>query len=131
MKLQALLTELHQLARYGLVGVASNALLYCLYLLALKIGLAPSVATGLSFGFGTAFSFVLNRAWTFKSQGARQSDLVKFLIAYGIGFLFTIAAIRLLTRWMPPELAQLPNIALTAVLIYMLLRCLRFGKADV
>lgn len=124
------LIETEQIARYGLVGIASNLLLYCVYLLALRIGLTPSVSVGTSFVLGATFSFVLNRAWTFTSQGALRSDLFKFLIAYGIGFLFAITAIGTLTRWMSPELAALPNIVLTAILVYTLLRCLGFGKTD-
>lgn len=123
--------EPKQIARYGLVGIASNLLLYCVYLLALRIGLTPTVSMGTSFVLGAMFSFVLNRTWTFTSQGRLHSDLIKFLIAYGAGFLFAIIAIDTLTRWISPELAALPNIILTAMLIYILLRYLKFGKIDV
>lgn len=131
MKTLSVLTELRQLMRYGVVGTVSNVLLYCVYLLALKTGLTPSASAGLSFALGTVFSFVLNRTWAFKSQGAQSADLFKFLIAYGTGFVFTIIVVGILTRWMSPELAQVPNIVLTAILIYALLRGLKFGKANV
>lgn len=125
---QSLLPELLRFLRYGAVGIVTNTSLYVIYLGLLYLGLSPQLAVGLCYGLGVAMSYVLNRSWTFKSAGKHSSDLPKFLLAYGIGLVFTIWAITVLTRFMPAAWAQLPNILLTALVIYSALRLLRFGQ---
>ena len=72
-------------------------------------------------------SYVLNRKWTFGSSGGHKRDVPKFVIAYSIGLVSTLGTISQLLRWLPAELAQIVNIGLTAVVIYICLRLLRFG----
>jgi putative flippase GtrA len=129
--MSSLAAEATRLAKYGAVGVLSNVTLYLLYLAFLWVGLAPQGAVGICYVLGVALSYVLNRSWTFKSTASHGRDVPRFLAAYAIGFVFTIGAITVLIRWMPPEVAQLVNIGLTAGVIYLCLRVMRFGQGDV
>ena len=122
--------EIRRLSRYGIVGLTTNFSLYLVFLLFLRIGLAPIWAAGICYGLGVGLSYMLNRRWTFASNDSHLRDLPKFVLAYGIGLVSTLLTITMLTMWMPPELAQLLNVAMTALVIYGSLRLFRFGKQN-
>jgi hypothetical protein len=58
--------------------------------------------------------------------------LPKFLAAHGVGILSTILVLNFLLGWLRPELAQLVNVAVTALVTYASLAWLGFGgvRAD-
>ncbi|MEM0937012.1 MAG: GtrA family protein [Pseudomonadota bacterium] len=114
--------------RYAVVGVATNALLYALFVILFWAGIGPVVAAALCYGLGISLSYLLNRSWSFGSAASHGRDLPRFLLSYGIGFLATLVFIALLSRVMPPEIAQILNIGLTAIVIYSSLRLTGFGK---
>lgn len=120
--------EFQRLYRYGVVGITTNVTLYLLFILFLRLGFTPTVAAGLCYGLGVVMSYLLNRRWTFSSTDSHRRDLPKFFLAYGVGLISTLFTITLLIRWFPPELAQIFNIALTALVIYASLRIFRFGR---
>ena len=82
-----------QLIRYGLVGIASNIILYFFYLMITFYGFTPKTAMTLCYAVGVAQSFCLNRNWTFGHSGKVSSALVRYVIIYGIGFLFNLAVL--------------------------------------
>lgn len=122
--------EFRRLARYGLVGLGSNLSLYLLFILFLRLGLAPTLSAGLCYVLGVALSYLLNRRWTFASNDSHFRDLPKFLLAYGIGLGYTVAMLLFLMLWLPPEIAQIINIGMTALVIYASLRVMRFGERN-
>ena len=122
--------EIRRLSRYGIVGLTTNLSLYLVFLLFLRIGLTPTLAAGICYGLGVGLSYMLNRRWTFASDDSHLRDLPKFALAYGIGLVSTLLTIAMLTLWMSPELAQLLNVAITALVIYGSLRLFRFGEQD-
>jgi len=122
--------ELSRLLRYGFVGLATNGALYLVFIALLRLGVGPTVAAGLCYALGVALSYLLNRRWTFASDASHGRDLPRFLLAYGIGLVSTMATITLLLRWLRPELAQVLNIAITALVIYASLRLARFGQRE-
>lgn len=119
--------EAGRLSRYGIVGLASNLLLYILFILLLWTGIPPVAAAGICYVAGVCLSYTLNRTWTFGSSDSHGRDVPKFLLAYAIGLCSTLLTIGILIRWMPPELAQILNVGLTAIVIYVSLVLLRFG----
>lgn len=120
--------EVQRLFRYGAVGITTNVMLYLVFILFLRFGLTPTLAAGVCYGLGVAISYLLNRRWTFSSMDSHRRDLPKFLLAYGVGLVSTLLTITLLILWLPPELAQIVNIGLTALVIYISLRLFRFGR---
>ncbi len=115
--------------RYVIVGLGTNGSLYLLFVALIWAGLTPVLTAGLTYVLGVTLGYVLNRNWSFKSNASHGRDLLRFLISYGIGFVATMVFIVLLTRFMRPEIAQILNIGLTAVVIYSCLRLTGFGRA--
>jgi putative flippase GtrA len=119
------------LLRYGTVGLLSNASLYVVFVGLIWAGLSAPLTAAVCYGLGLSISYVMNRAWSFESNASHARDLPRFLICYGVGFVATMIFIVILTRWMRPEIAQILNIGLTAIVIYGLLRVTGFGKDQV
>lgn len=126
-----LVSESQTFLKYGVVGLLNNAGLYLLFVLLVTLGVSPIATAGLCYVLGVCLSYALNRRWTFKSKGGHGQDALKFLTAYGIGFLSTLVTIWVLLQWFPPEVAQVVNIGVTAVVIYCALRILRFGEGKI
>jgi putative flippase GtrA len=129
--MQAVMRRLYplppSLIRYATIGMVTNGLIYLLFVLLIRAGLRPETTAGLCYTLGISFSYVLNRRWSFRSQASHRRDLPRFLFSYGVGFMATMIFISILTRWMPAEIAQLLNIGLTAITIYLCLHLTRFG----
>jgi|SRR5579863_4611306 len=123
-------TEFRRLSRYSIVGLTTNLSLYLVFVLLLHSGATPTLAAGLCYVFGVGLSYLLNRRWTFASRGSHRQDLLKFLLAYGIGLFSTLVTITLLTHWLHAEMAQILNIGITALVIYGSLRLFRFGRQE-
>ncbi len=114
--------------RYASVGVVSNGLLYVLFVGLVWGGFAPTLAAAVCYVLGLMISYLANRRWSFESTASHRRDLPRFFFAYGVGFVATMAFINILTRWIRPEIAQIINIGLTAIVIYVCLRLTRFGE---
>ena len=81
-----------QLFRYGIVGLCSNGIGYCCYLLITWLGLEPKVAMTLLYGVGALVSFFCNRSFTFSHKGGLRSAGLRYMMAhlmgYGINYAF-------------------------------------------
>jgi putative flippase GtrA len=121
--------ELRRLVRFAIVGVASNAALYLVFLLLLQLAVPPLWAAAICYALGVSVSYVANRAWSFESRDPHRADLPKFLVAHGVCMISTIVVLNVLLVWLRPELAQLVNVAVMAVITYLTLALLGFGGA--
>lgn len=113
----------HRLLRYITVGMVSNGLLYVLYLLAVRIGTLPEIASSLAFAAGVAGTYIVNRAWSFKSDAAHHDAAPRYVLAYGAGYSVQIAVLSLGYRLaaIPHEFAQLAAMVAAAGTIFLLL----------
>lgn len=118
------------LYRYGLVGVGSNLVVYGVFLALIWGEISPVCAAAICYALGLAISYFLNRRWSFESTAGHRSDAWRFLLAYSIGLVATLVFIFTLTFLLRPEIAQVLNIGLTAMVIYIALRLLRFGQGQ-
>ncbi|MDO9213372.1 MAG: GtrA family protein [Methylococcales bacterium] len=75
-----------ELIRYGLVGVASNATIYCVYLLITYLGVEPKAAMTLVYILGASIGFIGNRKWTFAHQGNATSAAIRYVLAHSFGY---------------------------------------------
>lgn len=116
-----------RLARYGATGVLSNAAVFVVFLLLIWLGVPPIWASSLCYGLGVTISYIVNRRWTFASQGSHLSDMPRFLVAYGLGLGVTLISMFSLLKVMNPAPAQLITIGITALAIYVFLHMFRFG----
>lgn len=105
-------------------------MVYCVFVALIWSAIPPVWAVALCYGLGLTISYLANRRWSFESTASHRSDLLRFLLAYGVGFGATLVFISVLTLFLRPEIAQVINIGLTAVVIYGCLRLFRFGRAQ-
>jgi putative flippase GtrA len=75
-----------QFIRYCIVGVASNATAYGVFLILIAASIEAKVAVTIVYVLVATFSFVVNRAWTFASKGNWLASAARFLLAYGLGY---------------------------------------------
>jgi len=76
-----------ELIRYGLVGVASNATIYCVYLLITYLSVQPKTAMTLVYIIGASIGFIGNRKWTFAHRGNATSAALRYVLAHLFGYM--------------------------------------------
>lgn len=115
-------------ARYGVVGLAVNLGAYAVFLGLLYWGILPVIASGITYVVAVAASYIANRRWSFASTASHSSDMPRYLLAYGIGLATAMSSMYVLTFWIPPAIAQVLVIGITAVVIFLCLEALKFGR---
>jgi len=80
-----------QFARFAIVGLTSNGILYLAYLLLTYFGLGPKTAVSILFVVGVTQTFFVNRAWTFRHSGNTSRTYVRYWVAYGMGYILNLA----------------------------------------
>lgn len=79
-----------ELIRYGIVGIATNAVIYVLYLALTALGMGPKVAMSLLYMVGVLQTFVFNKAWTFRYAGPGRLAFWRHVILYVVGYLIQL-----------------------------------------
>ena len=87
---------LTQFSRYAIVGLASNAIGYVLYIVLTGVGLGPKLAMSLVYGIGIVQTFLFNKRWTFGHLGAHGSVFARYCFVYGLGYVINLLALILL-----------------------------------
>lgn len=101
-----------QLSRYAVVGLASNAIGYLLYLLLTYAGMGHKSAMSLLYAVGVAQTFYFNRNWSFGHQGRVHGALARYVIAYALGYLLNLGLL-----WFAVDRLHLPHQGVQAVSI--------------
>src|SRR5438552_667659 len=73
--------------RFAIVGIVSNAVLFVLYLLVTQLGMGHKLAATLAYAAGVLQTFVFNRSWSFRDVGALRPACIRYVAAYGFGYL--------------------------------------------
>ena len=89
---------LAQWARFASVGAGNTLLSWCTYALLVHAGLHYLLASGLAFALGAVNSYVLNRRWTFASDGRRAPEALRFAVVQGIGLGLNLGLLYLLVH---------------------------------
>jgi putative flippase GtrA len=121
-----------QFARYAVVGLASNVVLYLAYVAITNLGMGHKTAMSLLYAVGTCLTFVFNRNWTFGHNGHITTAFVGYVTIYAVGYLFNLTALYFLVdqlefnhRWVQGGL-----IILVAVLLFTLQKFVVFKKNE-
>ncbi len=105
--------------RYALVGVLNTAVGYAVFYLCLRLGMGHLVSLALSYAVGVVHSFLWNRLWTFKAQGAVARQVPRFVVVTGLTFALNAAMLQGLVHvGMRPDLGQLMCLVVTTVVGY-------------
>lgn len=117
--------------RFVLVGVLNTAIDIALFLLLTAVGVAVLPANMISTGVALAVSFLVNRSYTFRSDGAIAGQAVRFLIVTLVGlWVLQPVAIWLLLGWFEtwmPETAALLAAKLAATVLSLTWNYLLYG----
>ena len=115
-------TTLIQAMRFGLVGVASNALGFVWYLLLTWLGMGPKAAMSLLFLLGTLQTFIFNKRWSFQYSGTDRLVLLRYLTAYGLGYMLNLVMLVVLVdhAHYPHAPVQAAMIIVVAAMMFLL-----------
>lgn len=94
---------LRQLLRFGLTGALAGIIDYSGLQLLIQTGLLSELAKTLSYVLGSTVAYLINRIWTFPSQGDAREKL-RVTGAYGLALCLNVsayAALRYLLPHMP------------------------------
>ena len=80
-----------QLKRFLVVGFSSVAIDCITYFVALKCGLAREPSKAIGYISGMLVGFVLNKTWTFRSQGKIGSEIATYFFLYCVTFIANLA----------------------------------------
>jgi putative flippase GtrA len=99
------LETLKQFARFNIVGMLNTALTYGIYAGLVAVGLNHILAVVIEYAFGIAFSYALNKRFTFKVRGRADPGMFARMVA-----------------------AYIPMLLLNAVLLWIAVDILRWNK---
>lgn len=121
-----------QFTRYAVVGLASNAIGYVLYLLITWGGVGPKTAMTCLYIGGVLQTFVVNSRWSFGFAGAAAPALVRYATAYALGYFVNLLTLILLVDQvgLPHQLVQGVMILVVAVMLFMAQRYWVFPNAS-
>lgn len=111
-----------QAIRYGIVGLLSNAVGYCLYLLLTNAGMGHKLAMTLLYVTGTLQTFVFNKNWSFKYKQKDHTALLRYMTTYALGYVVNLIALIILVdvvHW-PHTIVQAAMIFVIALLVFTL-----------
>jgi putative flippase GtrA len=119
-----------QLFRYGLVGIATNAIGYCIYLLITSQGIPPKISVSILYPVSIAIAYLSHGKWTFKSGPVTFRSFWRFVLAYLLGYLINILLLFCFVDVMgyPHQLIQLAAIFVVALQLYMTLKYFVYTK---
>ncbi len=111
-----------QFLRYAMVGVGSNLILYFLYLAFTGLGLGHKLGMSIVYIIGVTQTFLFNRSWSFRHQGARRDAFVRYVATYAIGYFVNLAVLWIAVDHLglPHQLVQGVMILSLAVMLFLL-----------
>lgn len=111
-----------QFLKYAVVGVASNVAVYIVYLLLAATIFEPKIAMTISYALGVFLSYLFNRRWTFKYRGARGYSLMRYVMAYGFGYMINLSALLIFVDYLhlAHEIVQGCMVFAVAIVLFLL-----------
>ncbi len=115
-------SSLGQLARYVVVGIASNGVLYIAYLMFTQFGMGPKLAMTLLYALGVIQTFFFNKRWSFRHGGAHGPAFVRYCASYALGYGVNLAALWVLVDRLvyPHQIVQGIMILALALMLFLL-----------
>lgn len=124
---------MRQLFRYGLVGIASNAVAYAAYLLITTFGTSPKASMTLVYAVGATVGFVGNRTLTFAHQGNLLGAGFRYVIAHSFGYVLNLSILIVMVDHLgySHELVQAFAILVVAAFLFVVFKFFVFADDEV
>jgi putative flippase GtrA len=91
----------NQFSRYLLVGAFNTGFGYAIIFGSMYfLDMSPIASNALGYSIASVFSFVLNRTFTFKSNGQRSSELIRFLAVFAVAYFSNLAVLYVLVKFL-------------------------------
>jgi len=107
-----------QMLRFAVVGLASNAVLYLVYLGMTAVALGPKLAMSLVYAIGVTQTFLFNKRWTFNHAGRHDTAFIRYVTVYAGGYLANL----LVLVWLVDSLGY-PHQIVQGLMILVLAGC--------
>lgn len=119
-----------RLARYAIVGLASNGVLYLGYIALTAVRMPPEAASAILFVVGITGTYIVNRGWSFKSHEDHGWAAPRYAATYLFGFGIQIGVLAAAYRMfdVPHLIAQLFAMVCAAAMIFLMLNFWVFGR---
>jgi len=119
-----------QFVRYSAVGLATNVIGYLGYLALTHLGMGYKLAMSLLYAVGMLQSFVFNKKWSFRFDGAASPALMRYATAYAVGYVIQFLALILLVDQMglPHQWVMGLMIVVVAMVLFLAQRFWVFPK---
>lgn len=110
-----------QFTRYAIVGLASNFILYILYLALTELGMGYKSAMTLLYVVGVAQTFIFNKKWSFRHGGNVAGAFTRYTSVYAAGYALNLFALWLFVDRMvfPHQIVQGIMIVTLAVFLFL------------
>jgi len=121
-----------QLLRYGVVGLATNLLLYLAYLIVTYLGMGPKQAMSLLYIAGVIIGFFGHRKWSFMHSGTVLGSSARYLIAHLLGYLINLILLFLMVDKFgyPHQWVQGGAILVVAGFLFVVFRYFVFSNRE-
>ena len=122
-------SSLHQLFRFGVVGVANNLLGFGLYLLITYLGVEPKLTMSVLYCFGATLAYIGNRQWSFQHEGSIVTSAFRYGVVHLIGFLMNLTILIVFVDYMdfPHQWVQGCAIFVVAGYLFLAFKYFVFG----
>jgi len=119
-----------QLARYGVVGLSTNALGYCIYLVLTYFGATPKLTMTLLYAVGATAGFVGNRTLTFSHKGRLLNSGLRYIVAHLAGFSINLMLLSIFSDWLgyKHQLVQAAAVFIVAAFLFVVLKYFVFSN---
>lgn len=121
---------LHQMMRYGIVGLLNNALGYFIYLIVTYLWLEPKVAITLFYPIGALTAYWGNARYSFKIQKTSIDSFLRYIATYVIGYIINFLMLFIFSDiyGFPHQIIQAISIFVVAGNSFLLLKFFVFPK---
>jgi putative flippase GtrA len=111
-----------QLLRYAMIGIASNAFGYNIYLFITWLGLGSVQAMSFVYGSICFASFFGNKRWTFSDSTRARKTILRYVVIQIVGYLTNLLMLLVLYKQfgVPHQWVQLIAIAVVATELFLL-----------
>jgi putative flippase GtrA len=115
---------MRQILRYGIIGVATNALGYLVYLGVTSAGFDPKTTMSVFYVIGATVGFFGNKKLSFAYNGNSYTAALRYVLAHTIGYSVNLVVLTVLVDWYgyPHQYVQAGAIFVVAAVLFLLFK---------